>query len=81
MNSNRAIRQRLFISPRAVEKQVTSIFTKLRLPAAVEDHGRVLAVLRFLGSYHRVRTCAREASSHRDSTEEERLCSPLMTAG
>ena len=32
--SNQAIGQRLFISPRAVEKHVTSIFTKLRLPAA-----------------------------------------------
>jgi DNA-binding NarL/FixJ family response regulator/class 3 adenylate cyclase len=48
--TNRAIGQRLFISPRAVEKHVTSVFTKLRLPAAPEDHRRVLAVLRFLGS-------------------------------
>lgn len=48
--SNHAIGQRLFISPRAVEKHVTSIFTKLRLPAAAEDHRRVLAVLRFLDS-------------------------------
>jgi DNA-binding NarL/FixJ family response regulator/class 3 adenylate cyclase len=48
--SNQAIGQRLFISPRAVEKHVTSIFTKLRLPAAAEDHRRVLAVLTFLRS-------------------------------
>ncbi|HVU77825.1 MAG TPA: response regulator transcription factor [Gaiellaceae bacterium] len=48
--SNQAIGQRLFISPRAVEKHVTSIFTKLRLPAAPEDHRRVLAVLTFLGT-------------------------------
>ena len=48
--SNRAIGQQLFISPRAVEKHVTSIFAKLRLPAAGEDHRRVLAVLRYLGS-------------------------------
>jgi DNA-binding NarL/FixJ family response regulator/class 3 adenylate cyclase len=48
--SNQAIGQRLFISQRAVEKHVTSIFTKLRLPAAPEDHRRVLAVLEFLGS-------------------------------
>lgn len=48
--SNQAIGQRLFISPRAVEKHVTSIFAKLRLPAAAEDHRRVLAVLQFLGS-------------------------------
>jgi len=48
--TNQAIGQRLFISPRAVEKHVTSIFSKLRLPAAPEDHRRVLAVLRFLDS-------------------------------
>jgi DNA-binding NarL/FixJ family response regulator len=48
--TNQAIGQRLFISPRAVEKHVTSIFAKLRLPAAPEDHRRVLAVLRFLDS-------------------------------
>ena len=48
--SNQAIGQRLFISPRAVEKHITSIFTKLGLEAATEDHRRVLAVLRFLGS-------------------------------
>jgi DNA-binding NarL/FixJ family response regulator/class 3 adenylate cyclase len=48
--SNHAIGQRLFISPRAVEKHVTSIFTKLRLPAAADDHRRVLAVLTFLRS-------------------------------
>ncbi len=48
--TNPAIGRRLFISSRAVEKHVTSIFTKLRLPAATEDHRRVLAVLRFLGS-------------------------------
>ena len=48
--TNQAIAQRLFISQRAVEKHVTSIFTKLRLPAAAEDHRRVLAVLRFLHS-------------------------------
>jgi DNA-binding NarL/FixJ family response regulator/class 3 adenylate cyclase len=48
--SNQAIGDRLFISPRAVEKHVTSIFTKLGLPAAAEDHRRVLAVLTFLRS-------------------------------
>ena len=48
--SNQAIGGQLFISPRAVEKHITNIFTKLRLPAAPEDHRRVLAVLRFLGS-------------------------------
>ena len=48
--TNHAIGQRLFISPRAVEKHITSIFAKLGLPAAPDDHRRVLAVLRFLGS-------------------------------
>ena len=48
--SNQAIGERLFISPRAVEKHVTSIFAKLGLPPAAEDHRRVLAVLTFLGT-------------------------------
>ena len=46
--SNQAICDRLFITQRAVEKHVTSIFTKLRLPADAGDHRRVLAVLAFL---------------------------------
>jgi DNA-binding NarL/FixJ family response regulator/class 3 adenylate cyclase len=46
--SNAAIGERLFITPRAVEKHITSIFGKLRLPPAAEDHRRVLAVLAFL---------------------------------
>jgi len=46
--SNQAISERLFITPRAVEKHVTSIFQKLRLPASSEDHRRVLAVLTYL---------------------------------
>src|SRR5947209_10474186 len=46
--SNQAIAEKLVISGRAVEKHVTSIFTKLKLPLAPEDHRRVLAVLAFL---------------------------------
>jgi DNA-binding NarL/FixJ family response regulator len=46
--SNAAIAQRIFVTERAVEKHVTSIFQKLRLPAAPETHRRVLAVLAFL---------------------------------
>jgi DNA-binding NarL/FixJ family response regulator len=46
--SNRAIAAELVITERAVEKHVTSIFTKLDLPATAEDHRRVLAVLRYL---------------------------------
>jgi DNA-binding NarL/FixJ family response regulator len=48
--SNQAISERLFITLRAVEKHVTSIFSKLGLPAAAQDHRRVLAVLAFLGN-------------------------------
>ena len=48
--SNAAISVRLFVTERAVEKHVTSIFQKLRLPAAPESHRRVLAVLAFLRS-------------------------------
>jgi DNA-binding NarL/FixJ family response regulator len=46
--SNKAIAVRLVVTERAVEKHVTSIFGKLRLPASSEDHRRVLAVLAYL---------------------------------
>ena len=48
--SNHAIGTRLVITERAVEKHVTSIFSKLGLPPTGDDHRRVLAVLRFLGA-------------------------------
>jgi DNA-binding NarL/FixJ family response regulator/class 3 adenylate cyclase len=48
--SNQAIADRLYVTPRAVEKHVTSIFAKLDLPATTEDHRRVLAVVAFLQS-------------------------------
>jgi DNA-binding NarL/FixJ family response regulator len=48
--TNAAIAEQLVISERAVEKHVTSIFSKLGLTASTEDHRRVLAVLRFLES-------------------------------
>jgi DNA-binding NarL/FixJ family response regulator len=48
--SNSGIAERLVVTERAVEKHVTSIFGKLRLPPASEDHRRVLAVLAFLRS-------------------------------
>jgi DNA-binding NarL/FixJ family response regulator len=48
--SNHAIAEQLVVTERAVEKHVTSIFGKLDLPPAPEDHRRVLAVLRFLRS-------------------------------
>jgi DNA-binding NarL/FixJ family response regulator len=46
--SNQAICQRLFLSPKTVEAHVRSIFTRLDLHAAPDDHRRVLAVLAFL---------------------------------
>jgi len=48
--SNQAIADQLFVTLRAVEKHVTSIFSKLDLPASTDAHRRVLAVLAFLGS-------------------------------
>jgi DNA-binding NarL/FixJ family response regulator/class 3 adenylate cyclase len=48
--SNVAIAEKLVVTPRAVEKHVTSIFTKLNLPASAEDHRRVLAVITFLNA-------------------------------
>ena len=48
--SNQAIAERLVITLRAVEKHVTSIFSKLRLSSTPEDHRRVLAVLTYLRS-------------------------------
>jgi DNA-binding NarL/FixJ family response regulator len=46
--SNHAIADAMVVTERAVEKHVTSIFGKLKLPPTAEDHRRVLAVLRFL---------------------------------
>ena len=46
--SNHSIAEHLVITERAVEKHITSIFSKLDLPATAEHHRRVLAVLTFL---------------------------------
>ena len=46
--SNSSMAAVLVVSERAVEKHVTSIFSKLDLPPAAQDHRRVLAVLAFL---------------------------------
>ena len=48
--SNVAIAEELVVSAGAVEKHVRNIFTKLDLPPDPDDHRRVLAVLRYLGS-------------------------------
>ena len=46
--SNRGIAEVLVVTPHAIEKHVTSIFSKLGVGEAPEDHRRVLAVLAFL---------------------------------
>ena len=46
--TNRGIADVMVVTPAAVEKHVTSIFSKLDLPAAPSDHRRVLAVLAFV---------------------------------
>jgi DNA-binding NarL/FixJ family response regulator len=46
--SNHAIAEQLVVTDRAIEKHVTSIFGKLGLAPAPEDHRRVLAVLAYL---------------------------------
>ncbi len=46
--SNHAIAEQMVVTERAVEKHVTSIFSKLDLAPAAEDHRRVLAVLTYL---------------------------------
>jgi DNA-binding NarL/FixJ family response regulator len=46
--SNYAIAEQLVVTERAVEKHVTSIFSKLDLPPTAEAHRRVLAVLKYL---------------------------------
>jgi DNA-binding NarL/FixJ family response regulator len=46
--SNQGIAETLVVTPGAVEKHVTNIFSKLGLEAEPSEHRRVLAVLRFL---------------------------------
>jgi DNA-binding NarL/FixJ family response regulator len=46
--TNNAIAEQLVVTSGAVEKHVSSIFGKLNLSAAGDDHRRVLAVLAFL---------------------------------
>jgi DNA-binding NarL/FixJ family response regulator len=46
--SNRGIADALVVTPHAVEKHVTAIFSKLGVGEAPADHRRVLAVLAFL---------------------------------
>ena len=46
--TNAAIARELVVTGGAIEKHVSSIFSKLDLPATDDDHRRVLAVLTFL---------------------------------
>jgi DNA-binding NarL/FixJ family response regulator len=46
--TNQAIAEDLVVTERAVEKHVTSIFSKLDLASSPHDHRRVLAVLTYL---------------------------------
>lgn len=58
--SNHTIAKELVVTEGAVEKHVTSIFAKLNLEPATEDHRRVLAVIAFLHP-ERPRTYGRRA--------------------
>jgi len=49
-SANELIAARIFLTERGVEKHVTSIFQKLRLPVTADTHRRVLAVVAFLQS-------------------------------
>ncbi len=51
--SNNGIAAQLFVTPKAVEKHIANIFSKLDLHAdTAEHHRRVLAVLKYLQSQH-----------------------------
>ena len=49
--SNSGIARRLWVSEGTVERHVHNILAKLRLPAADDDHRRVLAVITFLDAH------------------------------
>jgi DNA-binding NarL/FixJ family response regulator len=48
--SNTAIADTLMISPRVVEKHITSIFAKLGLAPSDNDNRRVIAALKYVES-------------------------------
>src|SRR5512132_3303436 len=74
--SNAAIAAALVVTERAVEKHVTSIFTKLDRTPASEDHRRVLAVLRYLQS-----ACGCRGRRWRRCSSSSRARSPSTPTG
>lgn len=46
--SNRAIGERLFLSPKTVEAHISTIFSKLGMPDTPDDNRRILSVLAYL---------------------------------
>ena len=46
--TNQGIAERLVVTDKAIERHVTSIFSKLAIDAAPTEHRRVLAVLTYL---------------------------------
>ena len=56
--SNAGVARRIVVTQRSVEKHVTSIMSKLGLPAEPEAHRRVLAVLAYLEDAGAARTSA-----------------------
>lgn len=47
--SNAAIAEQLFLTEKAISKQVSQIYEDLGLGPSIDDHRRVLAVMRYLG--------------------------------
>ncbi|MER7504204.1 helix-turn-helix transcriptional regulator [Nonomuraea pusilla] len=63
--SNTGIADRMYVSLRAVEKHVTSVFAKLGLPASAASNRRVLAVLHYLAANGRTGEPAGERAGDR----------------
>jgi len=57
--SNAAIARRLFLTEKAVSKHASQIYEELELESCVDDHRRVLAVMRYLD-------CSAEARANSD---------------
>jgi transcriptional regulator with XRE-family HTH domain len=46
--SQRELAERLFVTEHAVARNISAIFDEFGLPPSVDDHRRVLAVIRYL---------------------------------